>query len=238
MKTQTPSLETSKNYNIFGYHPSQQPLSTSHVSRLADSIKKNGFLPSKPVQVFSKNGKYTIIDGHHRFEAAKILGIEFFFVEEPVGNADLIGQENSLVRKWSNMSFVNFYKDKGLKDYTELSYYLRFGFPLQCAASLLNGESAHSGNAGRLIRTGKFRIKTTNSIDYIMEVITEAGQFAPELRKQVYIEAISMLLFVPEFDRSSLIKKIMGLPRAIIKAADRKQALESLEEAYNHHRSA
>jgi len=238
MKKQNPSLEKSKSYHLFEYHPSQQPLSTAHVSKLADAIRKNGFLPSKPVQVFAKNNRYTIIDGHHRFEAAKSLGVEFFFVEEPPCHADLIGQENSLVRKWSNMSFVNFYKDKGLKDYLELSYYLRFGFPLQSAGSLLNGESAHSGNAGRLIRNGTFKVKTTQSIDYIMQVINEAGHVAPELRKQAYIEAISMLLFVPEFDRTSLVKKILGLPKAITRAADRKQALQCIEEAYNFHRSS
>jgi hypothetical protein len=234
----TPSLEKSKSYHRFDYHPSQQPLSIAHVSKISASIKLNGFLPSKPVQVFSTKGRYTIIDGHHRFEAAKSIGVEFFFVEEPPENADLIGQENSLVRKWSNLSFVNFYKDKGIKDYTELSYYLRFGFPLACAASLLNGESAHSGNASKLIRTGTFKVKTTASIDYIMEVIMDVEEAAPELRKQSYVEAISMLLFVPEFDRTSLVKKILGLPRAITRVADRKQALTCLEEAYNFKRSA
>jgi ParB family chromosome partitioning protein len=52
----------------------QRKPSTYHVQRLKDSIRKVGFVV--PVMGIRRNGKVIIIDGQHRFLAAKDLGIE------------------------------------------------------------------------------------------------------------------------------------------------------------------
>ncbi|MCD6447527.1 MAG: ParB-like nuclease domain-containing protein [Thermoplasmata archaeon] len=52
----------------------QRKPSDYHIKRLSESIRKIGFIV--PLIVIKRNGSYIIIDGQHRFLAAKQLGIE------------------------------------------------------------------------------------------------------------------------------------------------------------------
>lgn len=54
--------------------PHQRKPSSYHIKHLIQSIKRVGFIV--PVVVIKKNSDYFIIDGQHRFLAAKELGIE------------------------------------------------------------------------------------------------------------------------------------------------------------------
>jgi hypothetical protein len=232
-----PQLLNTTDFSRFVYHPNQQPISRNHVRKLCESMEQYGFLPSKPIEVCRDKDKFIVIDGHHRLEAARLLKIPAYYVEEPIENMNCIGGVNVAVRKWSGESFAKLYADKGNEDYLRLLAYRDLGIPLKCAASLLRGESAHSGNAGRLIQTGAFKIKNTETIDWIVNVLRETSDLCPEIKKNAYIEALSMCWFVEEFDRKSLISKIKNMPRGIVRAADRRQALSCIEEVYNFKRS-
>jgi hypothetical protein len=227
-----PILEESKDFDSFLKHQNQQPMSDSHVKKIAELMKRVGFLPSKPIQVCKYKDKYGIIDGHHRFAAARMLGIPFYYVVEDIDHSDLIGEENALVRKWASLSFVKLFASKGSKDYQTLLEYAE-RIPLALAASLLIGNVAYSGNANPSIPIGTFKIKTTKSIDTILHVIDSVSSIAPEIKKRSYICALSMLLYVPDFSVEQLIIRIKSNPSAIVAAADKSQALDFLEEVFN-----
>jgi len=75
-------LETTTNYNRFSKNPEQRTISELHANNIAKSMMTAGFLPSKPIQCYKKGDGLIIVDGHHRFEAAKSIGIPvYFFVE-------------------------------------------------------------------------------------------------------------------------------------------------------------
>jgi hypothetical protein len=228
-----PKLETSKDYDRFFKHQNQQPMSDSHVSKIADLMKRVGFFPSKPIQVCRYGDKFGIIDGHHRFAAARSLGIAIYYVVEESSHADLIGDQNVLQRKWNHRSFVKLHAAKGNKNYISLLEYFSRGIPMRLAASLLLGHSAQSGNATKLIPTGKFVIKSTKSIDLILRVLDETKEIAPNISKQSYIIALSLALFVPDFSVEQLIVRIKKQPSAVTNAADTNQALDILEEVFN-----
>jgi hypothetical protein len=226
-------IESTQDYSLFNDHEFQQAMSPAHMKRIMASMQKYGFLPSKPIQVYKKGGKYYIIDGHHRFYSAKSLGIPVMFVVEPESLSEAIGDENYAVRKWSNESFAKLYEGKGNPHYSCLLKYVRQGIGLNRAASMLRGESAHSGNAGRLVRDGSFTIKTTEKCDLIIETFRQLVELIPEIRKSSYVEAISVLLSVEEFDIETFWKRALANPKAFVKCASRDQALELIEEVYN-----
>lgn len=227
-----PKLEVSKDFDAFFKHQNQQPMSDSHVRKIADLMQRVGFLPSKPIQVCKFGNKYGIIDGHHRFAAARSIGIPFYFVVEDISHADLIGEENALTRTWSKLSFVKLHASKGKKDYQTLLEYAE-KIPLSLASSLLIGNASYSGNANPVIPLGTFKIKTTASIDSIIYIIESVRDLAPEIKKRSYIHALSMLLFVPDFSIEQLVGRIKVNPSALVPAADKAQALDILEEVFN-----
>lgn len=69
-------------------------MSKSKVDRLAKKMKKDGFDPSKPIEVADADGKNIIINGHHRAEAAIKAGIK----EVPIDIAVVSPGEAAVLR--------------------------------------------------------------------------------------------------------------------------------------------
>ena len=232
MKTKA-KIEQTTNYSLFVYHENQQAMSPVRVRRVVESMQKTGFWPSKPIGVYRSSGKLVIIDGHHRFEAARTLGLPVLFVEEPEEHGELIGIANSIVGTWKTQSFAKLYASQGNQDYEDLMFYVERGISLQQAASLLHGESAHSGNSAQRVKHGTFKIKTDKYINAVLSIVDTVKDAAPEICKKAYINALSLLLFIKQFDQDVLIKRIQAHPTGIVRCADKNQALEALEEVYN-----
>lgn len=228
----TTQIQTSSDYASFFSHENQQPVSGKHWTKIAQSMNEIGWLASKPMTVVREGRKFRIVDGHHRFAAAVSLGIPLVFVVEDHEVLDKIGQLNYTVKKWTAMSFCKMYADQGMANYIELLEYIKIGIPIQRAAAMLGGESASSGNVAKLIPSGDFKIKTRVMADSVASFL---GAF-PEntvISSLTFIDALSALLFVKEFDSSILKKKITQAPAMLTKCTDRDQALSMIEEIYN-----
>jgi len=226
-------LKQTTNYDLFESNKYQQPMSERHVLALMDSMRQYGFIPSKPVGVFRRGSKLVLIDGHHRKEAARRVGVPVFFVVVDPELNDSIGDENWLVKKWKTESFVKMRADEGNAHYIELLKYCDRGIPLQQASSMLIGHAANSANAVRLLRNGDFVIKTRSVIDQVMHVIDECRSASTDVTMSTFIDALSALFFVPEFDSAVFIKRLKANPRMMVKCSNRDQMLDLIEEIYN-----
>lgn len=67
-----PQIKYTSNYSRFKHLNGNRNIVEPHLRRLIKSIQENGWLENSPVLV---NQKYEIIDGQHRFEACKTLGL-------------------------------------------------------------------------------------------------------------------------------------------------------------------
>jgi len=193
------TLQSTNNTKLFISNQEQRPIHQRHVQSLISSMSRYGFFPSKPIQCYSSgNGKYIVVDGHHRLEAAKELGCLFYYVVETKRSQEAMPEVNA-GRAWKNEDFVRQFAMRGLPDYIALQQYISRGLPLACAVSLLSGESAKSSNKIKDIKCGLFKIKTTINAEAILSLI-ERNPDAPVFRHSGFIKAISMLLWVKEFD--------------------------------------
>jgi hypothetical protein len=233
----TDQLLKTQDYSRFVYHHNQQPISRAHVQKISESMRTYGFLPSKPIQVCKDGARLIVVDGHHRLEAATLLRIPIYYVVEPEEHLSLIGDVNVTVRKWSLTSFIKLYAEQGDSHYAVLLEYINKGIPPTYAISLLSGNSAVNHRITSVVQSGKFRVKATKAIDWILGIVDGAKDVAPNIAKRSYIEALSALWFVDDLDKSQLLQKIRNMPKGIIAAADRAQALECLQEVYNFRRA-
>lgn len=227
-------IASTDKYDCFKEHGEQPQLNAGHVKKLMASMSKNGFIPAKPIHVYRDGPHFRIIDGHNRFYAARALKIPVYYVVGEKSESSVIADVNSAARVWPLSAFVNLYVKRGVKDYIKLANYAAQGINLLRAASMLIGESAGSNNAGKAIRNGSFKIKTTYIIDEVLRIRKAIAPHAPLIKDGVFTHALSVLVQLKAFDASVLIRRLEINPRMLDKCATKDQAFDMLEEIYNY----
>jgi hypothetical protein len=232
----THKLQTTTNYGLFVANDDQRKLDQNHAKRLAQSMAKVGFIPSKPVQCWKRGDKLIIVDGHHRYEAAKALGIPLCYVVESAESQHMIAAENFLVKKWNGEDFIRLYANRGIPDYVELlGYAEKSGLTLKFASSMLIDNQASSGNAGQALNKGEFKIKSRKQIEAFIALRAKVA--AKEIMHPRFISAWSKCYYVNEFDPSQFAHKCALYSGFLTTCNNEDQALAMIEQIYNHKQS-
>jgi hypothetical protein len=229
-------LQSTTNYGLFVANDDQRKLDQNHVRRLAQSMAKVGYIPSKPIQCYKKGENLVKVDGHHRFHAAMSLGIPIYYVIETQESQHMIAAENYLVKKWNGDDYIRVYAKRGLTDYVELlGYAERSGLTLKFASSMLIGNQAASGNAQQALNKGDFKVKDRKQIEAFIALKTKVK--AKEIMHPRFINAWSKCYFVSEFDSSQFAHKCDLNSGFITTCNNEDQALAMIEQIYNHKQS-
>lgn len=226
-------LQQTNNYTLFIRNEEQRVINAGHVKKITESIKRLGFLPSKPIQVFkNKDGKLVVVDGHHRLSAAIELGATVYYVVEGADAQESMTVENLLVRKWSLMEFVRLYAARGDKNYATLLRYHDKGFPVATAAALLSNHTS-VGNI-RNIHEGTFKVRETKAIDTIADFISEFSNTVPAVKKSTFISALAKCLFVSEFDIATFRHRLRENPELMKGSSTVDGTISEFESVYNY----
>lgn len=229
-------LQHTTNYGLFIANDDQRKLDQNHAKRIAQSMVKVGYIPSKPVQCYKRGDKLVIVDGHHRYEAAKAIGQPVYYVIESEESQHMIAAENFLVKKWDGNDFIRVYAKRGLTDYVELlGYSEKSGLTLRFTASMLIGNQAASGNAQQSLSKGEFKIKDRRQIESFIALRSKVT--TKEIMHPRFINAWSKCYFVSEFDASQFTHKCALYAGFITTCNNEDQALAMIEQIYNHKQS-
>jgi hypothetical protein len=238
MKTAQNTLRETSVYSCFVYHSEQRPVDVKHVRDLMESMKTFGFLPSKPVQVYQDGKKFVIIDGHHRYIAAKNLGIPVIYVSEPKSHSESMSKVNGLQKTWQLKNYLAQHVKRGIPSYLELNEYHKLGFSIQQAAKMLAGFAACGYGGGKvsvMLRDGTFKVVTRDKIETIARFLREEGARNHAYRTSNFINAFEICLRVEDFNPDQLTRKLSANPKTITRTATVDQMLDQIEEIYNYH---
>jgi len=161
-------VEQTKDYDVFLKHKCNRPVDESAVERLMNSIQKRNRLSSKPICV---DPDFCIIDGQHRLEAAKRLGIPIYYVQEDFCSDDML-QMNANQKNWLITDYLNFYsKTKGhprYDDYVKLKEFMDTEkVTVSIAVQLLNSD--RSSEFFRKFKDGIYQFPTEEEFGEAME---------------------------------------------------------------------
>lgn len=236
MKTNSkiPQVMSTKNYDRFEMHRCNRPIHKN--DPVEASMRRVGFMPSSPLQCIKNgNGKLKIVRGHHRFSIAKKLSIPVKYMVDD-SNTDIFELEGSSTGAWNSPDFAFARAQAGDKDIQfMLTFKEEHGFTLGSAASLVYGQSAGSGNALRVIKTGRFKIGDmthANKVAAITDVLRdEKIEFATSAG---FVSAISSAVRIPELDYDILMHKARTRSYILSKRSTAKEYLQEIEELYNY----
>jgi hypothetical protein len=112
-----PKIEYTKDYEVFKTMEGNRQISEIHVKNLISFIKNKNLLRVNPILV---NEKFEVVDGQHRLEAAKELGIPIFYIlEEGLSYLDA-GILNACNDDFEFKEYLDLYLKNGVHEYIKL----------------------------------------------------------------------------------------------------------------------
>jgi hypothetical protein len=235
-------------YSMFKTLGGNRELNKLHVARLKKSFSENYLFT--PILVNSEMG---IIDGQHRVEAAKALGLPIRFIKLNGYGLHEIQVYNTNMKNWKKEDYLNGYCDLGFSEYLKFRNFMKrfpeFGIASTEAILLqypgFNPLPARdvdyrmpSGKPalGKYFEEGKLAIPDYDKSCEIALKILMLKPYYDGFHRRVFVAAMLGLLKQEQFSISELISKLKFNPSGIQHCNDVTQYKLLIENIYNYKR--
>jgi hypothetical protein len=228
------AIHATKKYNLFDLSDFNRDISQKRVKQLMASFEKHGWIEAYPIHcVRGSDGRLKIKAGHHRFVAARALGIAVLYIVCD-DEATLPELEKSNPA-WSFIDYLKAYARVGSADHQAvLDYSERTGIGIGQSASLLAGECASSSNQSKRVKNGSYKLGPqdhANRVAYLVMSTKEIG--VPFATHPLFVSAISCVSKIPEFNPQTFLQRLATMPSLATKQATRDGYLDLIETIYN-----
>ena len=199
-------------------------------------MKRHGYIPAYPLHcVLNGNGTLRIKAGHHRFEVAKSLALEIWYV---VHDDDAtIHELEKATTPWTPADYMKSHLRDGKEAYAAVNEYReRTSIPLQHCIALVAGETSQSGNQTEKFKAGTY---STNPDSTHRELLAEVldhceGCSVKFAKKALFVQAVSRCLRAPEFDPERFKTRVATNPGMLTKQPTLEAMMSMIEMVYNH----
>lgn len=138
-------------YSIFKKCEVNRELDHANLNRVLASIRARNMLNLRPILV---NKNMEIIDGQHRLEVARKLGVEIYYqIDQEASEEDII-MLNANQARWQLADYINFYAKKGKESYVRFQNFCKKNNVTFDLARKLMGKDG--GESSVKIKSGTF----------------------------------------------------------------------------------
>lgn len=209
-------IQHTSHYDQFQFIPGNRDCES--YQRLLESIKRRNMLKFHPIHV-DKN--YNIIDGQHRFRAAKELGIDVFFIIDEKANPGDIVDLNVYQKSWNTKNFLEFHCEHKLKEYIFFKY-LKDKYKFEVSDMIANFTLDGTCKA-RVTSFQKGFLKfndTHEAIEKYCKMISEIKDSfkkttTKNLRCGTIFNALCLLIKMKEYSHKTFLSKIDSFPEGV-----------------------
>lgn len=200
-------VNETNDYSMFRTLEGNRHVNKLHVKRLKESFQKAYLL--SPIIV---NEKFEIIDGQHRFEAAKQIGVPINFLVAPKYGLKEVQMLNENMKNWKKEDYLNAYCDLKHPEYLKFRNFMRrftdFGIAA-CETILTNKLSG--GHESR--SSSEFKSETNLRGSYAIRYFQEGELVIPDYDLAVEnAEKIMMLKpYYDGFNRNTFVRAMIGI---------------------------
>lgn len=234
-------MNSTTNYEIFKILNYNRPVVPYHVNNLKKSILKQNLLHLKPIIV---NNKMEVIDGQHRLQAAKELGLEVYYIMENTADVGLLPSLNTNMKNWILPDFHRVYvKEMQLPEYLKFDEFMKKHNLLVFPALCLLAKPGKINAAMHEFRNKEFIFDTATaervgaSYSYFCESVRKnRAEHIEFLRGSTFCIAFTYFISSEEIDIDRLIEQVLSYPSIISNQLSRSGAVDNLVYLYNYNR--
>lgn len=210
-----------------------------HVHTLMESFRKDGYL----FTMLYVNEKMELIDGQHRFEAAKRMHLPAYFIIMPSWGIKEVAILNVNSRNWTMEDFMNTHAKSGNKNYVRFKeFYDEFEFDITTAQLIILGRRSKHGGTTDEFRSGKMEVTEVQITKAYIKArkIRNFKDFHPHGYKcRNFVESILSIMNIKGYDHNHMIEQLKKYPETMLIDA-RSLRVEEYQkmfiEKYNHRR--
>ena len=217
-------------YNKFQKQEGNRQLNELHLKRLVSSIQENNLLSSNPILV---NDKFEIIDGQHRFEVCKQLGLPIYYLISKNLGLKEVQMLNANSKNWKLDDYIDGYCNLGLVEFCyfkDLMTKNKLGITSLLAIFAAGG---HSGNAFDDVKNGNLKLPYKNRGLIILQWIKDWLHFYPGADRRTFVLALVQLYNVKGYSHEKIVQKMKYQSTKLVDCTNVKTYLALLEEIYN-----
>jgi hypothetical protein len=231
-KTNFEIFETT-DYDMFQYINGNRDVKESHVKHLMKSFEER-FLIS-PISI---NDRFEILDGQHRVEACRRLGLPVYFSKISVNgsvdkNMDIVITLNKGRKDWPKEEYLNSFVKRGFPAYIEMKKFMD-QYPDFSIGSVESILANYGGNPGpQVFKSGEFQIPDLTKAILNANQLLDFKPYFKDFKTSAFVRVMISLFNNPTYNHSAIMNKLSYQPNALTKQAGTKQYLKLLEDILN-----
>jgi hypothetical protein len=234
------------NYDMFNHVDGNRIVNKLHVRRLRESFKTKYLL--SPIIV---NSRFQIIDGQHRFNAAKELGLPINYIICPDYQLKEVQLLNTNSKNWKREDYLNAFCDLGYEHYVALrkfkNLYPEHGIE-NCMTLLSNKVGGLASSRKEFItetnKKGAFASRTFEEGEFKVEDYENACNMADKIRmikpyyayyyRRIFVITMVAMFKNKDYNHNQLITKLNHCPIPLENRINVTQQKLLIEEIYNY----
>jgi hypothetical protein len=222
-------IETTTDYNRFKLHKKNRHIDYKKVQRLSAAMKKNNLLSVYPIVVDEKD---FVLDGQHRFEAAKDAKVKLYFiVADKSYGIEKVAETNNFQSHWKLEDYINYYAKEGLEPYLkilELSKKYKIG-----PTKIVN--LGDTNTVTEKIKNGTFIFDDEKFVVDLLHHAKAIGiEYAfPFWNSRPFLRALKHVVNVNGYNKMRMGQKIAANRKMLVKCHEAEEYIKLLEEIYN-----
>ncbi len=224
-------------YKYFKYLKENRPVNEGHVLSLMNSFTKEGYL----FTIVYVNDRLEIIDGQHRFEAAKRKKLPVYFVIMPNWGITEVTMLNMNSRNWTIGDFMESHAQAGNSNYIAFKkFFNAHAFDVTTCQLIMTGRRSGGHAATDDFRQGKLKLYEEQVTDAYKKaaMITDFKAFHPlGWTSRSFAEAMLTLFSSKNYDHDRMCTKLKTYPDLLLAEARSLRAEEYLirfRERFNY----
>ncbi len=224
-------------YTIFKNTKGNRGINTSHVERLKRSFK-NEYLMS-PIIV---NEAFQIIDGQHRYHAAKELNYPINFIIKKGYGLQQIQVYNTNMSNWNKKDYLNMYCDLGKTQYINFRAFMNLfpEFGISACEALLSDATAVKQEKINGIKqnqhyfeNGDFEIKDYKYSIHIAKMIIQIKPFYSGFNRRGFVCSMINIFKNNDYDHGQFLERLQANPNSLTHCNNITQYKLLIEDIYN-----
>jgi len=235
-----------KDYSMFKTLAGNREVNIAHIKKLEKSFEEE-YLVS-PILI---NEKFQIIDGQHRFEAAKNLQMPVYYYMIKGYELNQVQRLNTNLKEWKKVDYLESYASLGYKEYILFKKFMAefTMFSLTCCQVILSNTGSEkqiqsesfkskSNKTGKVsareFQSGEFKVH-----DYELAVsnankILDFRPYYDGFGRKAFVSAMVRILQHKNYDHERMVQRMKNYPAEFGHCLNMIKYREQIETVFNY----